>query len=131
MEYRIYSSMARDLAPFGVRFKSHPFLYYTCRAVAWLVLPCAYLGALIAPAGVLYLPFQVLYSLRITPPSIAFWLSAGFIAACTFWMLYRCWWAAIRSIRRHVVHLDAIVLFVGFMLAVACVAFVFSRGGRF
>jgi hypothetical protein len=47
-------SELRDLAPLGVRFKNHPFLYYTCRAVSWLLLPLAYVGALIAPTGVLY-----------------------------------------------------------------------------
>lgn len=131
MKYRIHSGMACDLVPFGVRFKNQRFLYYTCRALSWLLLPFAYLGALVAPVVVLYLPFQILHSLRVTPPSIAFCLSAGFIAVCILWMLYRSGWAAVHSIRESVIHLDAIVFFLGIVFAVVCIVFIFSRGGNF
>jgi hypothetical protein len=131
MKYVIHSVMANDMASFGMRFENYRILYRTCRGITWTLLPFAYLGALLATTAAIQFPFQFLHWLRVAPPSIAFWTTAGVTAAGMLWLLGRCVWLVIRSIRRGIVHVEAIVVILGVLVGAWYVVHVFSRGGDF
>ena len=131
MKYVIHSRMVDEVAPFARRFQAYPALFQVCHGVSDVLVFFAYLGALVAPAVVFGLPIQILRAFRVEPPSIAFWTSAALLFVCAVSLLYLSGLAFIRCIRRRVVHLEALVGFLGMVLAIACHVFLISMNGGF
>jgi hypothetical protein len=83
----------------------------------------AYLGALTALAGGFSIPFQVFHYHRL--PSLFYWVTAVLMGAFILWMLYRTALTGLRSYRQHVIHVDAIVVFIGLVFAIVVIVWVF------
>ena len=92
--------------------------------------PIAYLGLLIAPSVILSIPFQILHSFNISPPSLAYCISASCVAAATLWVLYRSVKLAIYAARHGILDIDAVVTSFGFALAAVCIVFISPTGWR-
>ncbi len=114
MAYTIHSKFATDLA--------------AARVVRWLLLPVSYLGLLIAPAFVCALPFQILHSCRVTPPSVGYWISAAIISGLVLFCLYRLGRRVIWEFRQRIIDVESFVGFAGFTLSAALTAYIFPHG---
>jgi cation transport ATPase len=123
--------MAEEFAPSATRFQSHPVVLQVCRGLSHVFSVAAYLGLLIAPSVVISLPIQLAHSFRVAGRLLAFYVSVALASALVLWALYRFGSAAIHSVRQRVVHVDALVGFVGVLLAIACHVFLISERGGF
>jgi H+/Cl- antiporter ClcA len=88
-----------------------------------MVLPVAYLGALIAPAGVLSIPFQIFHKHHF--PAWAFWITAALVGTLAGRWLFRavvCGW---RFFRQRVIHLEALVFAFGLVFAVIVIIWLY------
>jgi hypothetical protein len=83
----------------------------------------AYFGALFATAAAVSLPFQVFHYHRL--PSLVYWVTAVLMDIFILWMLYRTALAALLSFRRYVIHVEAIVVFIGLLFAVVVIIWIF------
>jgi hypothetical protein len=123
MKYTIYSKMMIDLTPSSPRLVRHVLLCRVWRVISWILLPLAYFGALGATAMAASLPFQLFHYHRL--PSFVYWVTAVLMGAFILWMLYRTALAGLHSFRRHVIHLEAIVVFIGLLFAIVVIVWVF------
>jgi hypothetical protein len=114
MAFTIHSKFARDFA--------------AARIARWLLLPVSYLGLLIAPASVCALPFQILRSCHVTPPSVGYWISATIISGVVLFCLYRLGRRVIWEIRQRIIDMESLVGFAGFTLSAALIAYIFPQG---
>ena len=123
MKYIVHSQMMTELAPSSPRLVRHAFLCRVWRGVSWLVLPLCYLGALIAPAVVLSIPFQVFHKHGVSP--LVYWATTVLMGVFVLWMLYRAASYGFRSFRQRVIHVEAIVLFVALVFAVVAIVWIY------
>ena len=115
MRYSIRSDMMAQIAgksPGHVR-----------RALSWLLLPFCYLGALIAPAVILSIPFQVFHWHRFSPA--VFWSATALIGAFVVWMLSLSLVSWLRFLRQRVIYVEAVVFFAALVFAVAVVLWIY------
>lgn len=90
---------------------------------SWLLLPICYLGALIAPAVLLAIPFQVFHKHQISP--VVFWVVAVVLGALVVWSLRLALVSWLRLFRQRVIYVEAAVFFTAVVLAVAAVLWVY------
>jgi hypothetical protein len=93
------------------------------RVVSWLLLPICYLGALIAPAVILAVPFQIFHARHFSPA--VFWVSMVLIGALVLWQFYRALISSLRFFRQRVIYVEAIVMVVAFVAAVTVVIWIY------
>lgn len=123
MKYIVYSQMMNEMTPSSPHLLRRVALCRTLRGVAWLVLPFCYLGALLAPAVVFSIPFQVFHRHAVSP--VVFWSTTTAMSALVLWLFYRSARAASAAWRQRVIHVEAIVMCMALMLAVLLIAGVF------
>jgi hypothetical protein len=123
MSYAIRSEMLADLTPTSPRLLRHPHLCRLWRWISWLLLLVAYAGALIAPAGVLSIPFQFFHKHHFAP--YAFWITSGLVGLLAAWWFYKASACAVGWFRQRVIHLEALVFSMGLVLAVFVVVWLF------
>jgi hypothetical protein len=83
----------------------------------------AYLGALFAPGVVLSTPFEIFHTHSVS--SLVYWVTAVLMGILILWMLYRTALTGLLSFRRHVIHVEAIVFFIGLVFAVVVIVWIF------
>ena len=123
MRYSIRSDMMEEMTPKSPRLVRHVFLCRVWRVVSWFLLPIAYVGALIAPAGFLSIPFQVFHRHHYSPR--AFWILTAVVGAIVLCMLSLAVISLLRHFRQRVIYVESVVLFVGFCLVLPIVFWVF------
>jgi len=128
MAYIVHSKFARDFDSMAAKFQGWRAIHAVCRVALWLLLPVAYLGLLIAPAFVCALPFQILHSCRVKPPSVVYWISAVIIAGLVLFCCYRLGRHVIRELRQRIIDVESWVGFAGFALSAALTVYIFRHG---
>ncbi len=123
MSYTVHSQMMIEMTPSSPRLLRHAILCRAWRGVSWLLLPFCYLGALIAPAVVFSIPFQVFHRHEVSP--VVFWSTTAAMSALVLWLFYRAVRFSVRSFRQQVIHVEAIVMSVALVLAVIVIAWVY------
>jgi hypothetical protein len=123
MKYSIRSDMVTEMTPKRPWLVRHVFLCRVLRVVSWLVLPFAYLGAFIAPAMILSIPFQVFHYHHFS--LYAFRIMACLMATLILLMLTMALIALVRLFRRNIIYLEAIALSLGLVFAVVVVIWIF------
>ena len=111
-----------ELAPASPKLVRHPFMRRVWRGAAWVLAPIAYLGLVITPTVVSSVPFQIFHRREVSP--LVFWLTAASVAVLAFWLLYRLGRVAYRSLRQRVIDLEAVVGFIGLVLAIVVIAWI-------
>ena len=124
MKYIVHSVMMAELTPSSPRLVRHVRLCRAWRAISWVLLPFCYLGAVFAPAAVLSIPFQVFHQHRVSP--LVYWVTTVLVGVFVLWMLYRAASYGFHSFRQRVIHVEAIILFVGWVFAVVVVVWIYS-----
>ncbi|HEY9510478.1 MAG TPA: hypothetical protein VIV82_11525 [Verrucomicrobiae bacterium] len=93
------------------------------RLASWLLLPICYFGALIAPSVLLAVPFQLLHKHKF-PPAV-FWGSLGIFGALVLCLLTLAVISWLRFFRQRIIHIEPAILFVGLILAVAAMLWIY------
>jgi hypothetical protein len=115
MRYSIRSDMMAELGGKSPRLIR--------RVASWLLLPFCYLGAFIAPAVVLAIPYQIFHAHHF-PPAV-FWISTILIGTLVLWLFYRTLISWLRFFRQQVFYVEAAVFLTALVFAVAVVAWIF------
>lgn len=123
MSYTVHSQMMIELTPFSPRLLRHVTLCRVWRGFSWLLLPLCYLGALIAPAMVLSIPFQYFHRHEVSP--LVFWPVTAVTSALVLYLFYRAATYSLHNFRQRVIHVEAIVICVALVLAVIAITLVF------
>ena len=119
MKYIVHSRLLMELTSSTQRLGHHTVLCRVWRGVSWLLLPLCYLGALMAPAVILSIPFQILHAHRV--PSLVYWITILLMAVLILWVLYRAASYFFHGFRQRVIHVEAIILFVAIAFAVVSI----------
>lgn len=123
MRYSIRSDMLMEMTPKSPGLLRHVRLCRVWRVACWMLLPIAYLGAFVAPTGLLSIPFQIFHGHHYS--SRAFWIMTVLAVLVVAWILYLSanrWW---RHFRQHVIYVEAMVLFAGALAALPIVLWIF------
>jgi hypothetical protein len=115
--------MMADMTPKASWLVRHVVLCRIWRAVSWFLLPFCYLGALIAPAVVLSIPFQVFHWHHFSPQVI--WITTGLLGTFTLWLLWRAVLSGWRFFQQRVIYVEAIILSVALVFAVAVIVWLY------
>jgi hypothetical protein len=111
MNYALRSEMTKDLARLPRPFR-------------FVLLPLAYLGALLAPAAVLNLPFTGLHSPQEHPAY--YWCALLVVCSISTWILYRTGRSILFYFRNRTIHAESVILFVGVGFALFAVLWLHS-----
>ena len=122
MKYTVHSEWVTELVQSPPRFVRYPILSRAWRVVLWILLPLSYLGAFFAPMVVFGMPFGIL--LECEAP---LWLTTAFMCAFVLWIPYRAARCIFYCFRQRVIHVEAIVVFVGVVLAFLAFAWVYPQ----
>jgi hypothetical protein len=123
MKYTVHSAMMNEMTPSSSRLLRHAALCRAWRGLSWLLLPFCYLGALLAPAVVLSIPFQVFHNHQVSP--FVFWVTTGAMSALVLWVFCRAVSSGFRSFRHGVIHIEAIVMSLALLLAIVVIPWAF------
>jgi hypothetical protein len=123
MKYTVHSAMMTGLTPSSPQLVRRVFFCRVWRGVSWILMPFCYLGLLIAPAVIFSIPFQFFHEHTVSCPG--YLVATVLVSASFLWMLYRAAKGGFYSFRQHVIHVDAIVLFVGLVFAAIIIVWLY------
>jgi hypothetical protein len=128
MRYSVQSQFAKDYAAMAARLQKWQTVHAMTRIVLWLLVPIAYLGLLLCITVGALMPFKILQSFKIGPPSIGYWFSATIISGLVLFILYRLNRRIVWEFRQHLIDVDTLVMSAGFTLSAVLIALIFRHG---
>jgi len=128
MRYTVHSAFAKGLFSYLAKYQKQPAIHNPSRFAIWIIVPLSNLGLLYAPILIFSLPFQILHWCKIAPPSIGYWFLASLFSGLVFILFAIFGWAAFSQLRRQILHLEALVGFIGMGFSCWFTVFIFPRG---
>lgn len=123
MNNSVQSAMMTELTPSSERLLRHTVLCRICRWLSYFLVPICFLAQAFAIVAISSIPFQVFNSYHVSP--FVYWPALILWGACIAWALWRAARWGVLSLRRCVISLDAMLIFVGLLVGVLASAWLF------